>query len=153
VIVNLISQALKNQPLTVFGDGTQTRSFCYVDDLVEAILRMMGAEMTYAGPINLGNPTEITILALARRILAATGSTSHIVTRPLPVDDPPRRRPNIDLAVERLKWQPRTDLDAGLTLTIRYFEQRLLEERDSTPLIPERQSAAAAAGRFGADAI
>jgi UDP-glucuronate decarboxylase len=152
VIVNLISQALRNQPLTVFGDGTQTRSFCYVDDLVEAILRMMGAEMTYAGPINLGNPTEITILALAQRIIAATRSTSHIVTRPLPVDDPPRRRPNIDLAVDRLKWQPRTDLDAGLMLTIRYFEQRLLEERDITPLIPERQRAAAA-GSVGADAI
>jgi UDP-glucuronate decarboxylase len=152
VIVNLISQALQNQPLTVYGDGTQTRSFCYVDDLVEAILRMMGAEMACAGPINLGNPAEITILALAQRIIAATHSTSAIVSRPLPVDDPPRRRPDIDLAREVLKWQPCTDLDTGLMLTIRYFEQRLLGERETTPLLPERQRAAAA-GLLGADAL
>ena len=108
--------------------------------------------MTYAGPINLGNPTEITILALAQRIIAATHSTSDIVTGPLPVDDPPRRRPNIDLAMQILKWQPRTDLDAGLMLTIRHLERRLLEERGSRPLVPERQRAAAS-GILGADAI
>ena len=152
VIVNLISQALTNQPLTVYGDGTQTRSFCYVDDLVDAIMRIMDADVACAGPINLGNPAEITILALARRIIAATHSTSTIVTRPLPVDDPPRRRPNIDLAREVLKWHPRTNLDTGLMHTIGYFEQRLLEDQDNAPSIPERQRSAAA-GLFGADAI
>jgi UDP-glucuronate decarboxylase len=152
VMVNLISQALRNEPLTVYGDGQQTRSFCYVDDLVEAILRMMSPDVSSAGPVNLGNPVEITILALAKRIIAATHSTSEIVSRPLPVDDPPRRRPNIDRARELLHWQPLTDLDAGLRHTIRYFEQRLVAELDGAPLISQRKRATGASS-LGADAV
>jgi UDP-glucuronate decarboxylase len=129
VIVNLISQALRNQPLTVYGDGSQTRSFCYVDDLVDAIMRMMQADVAHAGPINLGNPDEITIMSLAQRIIDATNSKSTIVTRPLPVDDPPRRRPNIDLAKRVLAWQPVTNLDAGLAMMIRAYAKRLQPEQ------------------------
>jgi UDP-glucuronate decarboxylase len=152
VIVNLVSQALRNQPLTVYGDGTQTRSFCYVDDLVEGVLRMMEPEVSFTGPVNLGNPVEITILDLAQRIIAATRSKSTIVTRPLPVDDPPRRRPNIDLAMRTLGWRPHTDLDAGLLKTIRHFQQRLLDEHARSPAGPERPRAASQ-GFYGADAI
>jgi UDP-glucuronate decarboxylase len=152
VVSNFIVQALKGQDITLYGDGEQTRSFCYVDDLVEAILRMMSPDVSSAGPVNLGNPVEITILALAKRIIAATHSTSEIVSRPLPVDDPPRRRPNIDRARELLHWQPLTDLDAGLRHTIRYFEQRLVAELDGAPLISQRKRATGASS-LGADAL
>lgn len=125
VVINFIVQALAGRPLTVFGDGRQTRSFCYVDDLMDAILRMMDPAMTFAGPINLGNPVELEIGELARRIIRLTGSSSPLLMSPLPVDDPPRRRPDISLAVRTLGWRPTTDLDTGLARTIRDVETRL----------------------------
>jgi UDP-glucuronate decarboxylase len=139
-MVNLISQALRDQPLTVYGDGSQTRSFCYVDDLIDAIMRMMQPDAAHDGPINLGNPEEITIMALARRIIAATASKSSIVTRPLPVDDPPRRRPNIELATRLLAWQPRTNLNAGLAMTISAYAQYLQHQQaESLPAARRRK--------------
>jgi UDP-glucuronate decarboxylase len=125
VVINFIVQALAGEPLTVYGDGMQTRSFCYVDDLVEAILRIMDERNTFMGPINIGNPTEITVRELAQRILRLTGSRSRIVARPLPQDDPPRRRPDIAVAQRVLDWQPTTDLDTGLGRTIEDVERRL----------------------------
>lgn len=153
VVVNLISQALRNQPLTVYGDGTQTRSFCYVDDLIEAMLAMMRGGEDCCGPINLGNPAEIEILELAKRVIALTGSTSTIVTQPLPVDDPPRRRPDIERARQLLNWQPRTDLDTGLRLTTDDFAQRLSGDvRDGqTQVKPQRAPHGAALA--GVDAL
>jgi UDP-glucuronate decarboxylase len=125
VVINFIVQALAGEPLTVYGDGSQTRSFCYVDDLIEAIARMMDEGTTCIGPINIGNPIEITVLELARRILRLTGSRSQILRQPLPQDDPPRRRPDIALAKSVLKWQPSTDLDTGLLRTIADVQRRL----------------------------
>jgi UDP-glucuronate decarboxylase len=125
VVINFIMQALAGKPLTVYGDGTQTRSFCYVDDLIEGILLLMDAGNDCCGPVNLGNPAEIPVLELAERVIRLTGSHSKIVISPLPVDDPPRRRPDISLAIRALGWRPRTDLDTGLKLTIRDVEQRL----------------------------
>ena len=125
VVVNFIVQALRNEPITVYGDGTQTRSFCYVDDLIDAILKMMSDENECAGPINLGNPAEVTVLELAKHIVDLTASRSRIVLRPLPTDDPPRRRPDIAVAQRALGWKPRTDLATGLARTIAYFESEL----------------------------
>jgi UDP-glucuronate decarboxylase len=125
VVINFIMQALAGKPLTVYGDGTQTRSFCYVDDLIDGILLLMDAGNECCGPVNLGNPAEIPVLELAERVIRLTGSHSRIVISPLPVDDPPRRRPDISLAIRALGWRPRTDLDTGLKLTIRDVEQRL----------------------------
>ena len=124
VVSNFIVQALRGEDITVFGDGSQTRSFCYVDDLVEGITRLMSCEgMT--GPVNIGNPAETTILEFARRIIELTGSSSKIVSRPLPSDDPRQRQPDIALAREKLGWEPRVDLEAGLRRTIEYFTTRL----------------------------
>ena len=120
VVSNFIAQALQGQDITVFGDGSQTRSFCYVDDLVEGLMRLMDQEgMT--GPVNLGNPAETTILDFARRIVELTGSRSKLVFKPLPSDDPRQRQPDITLARERLAWEPKVNIDAGLKRTIDYF--------------------------------
>jgi len=125
VVSNFIVQALQNQPITIYGDGSQTRSFCYVDDLIEGIVRFMASPDDFTGPVNLGNPTEFTILELARRILDLTGSRSEIVFRALPSDDPQQRQPDIRLARERLGWEPRVPLAEGLAKTIAYFEALL----------------------------
>jgi len=122
VVSNFIVQALKNRDITVFGDGTQTRSFCYVDDLIEGLIRMMSGPDDFVGPVNLGNPDEFTILELAKKIVKITNSKSKIVFKPLPQDDPMQRRPDISLAKEKLKWQPTVKLDQGLKKTIKYFD-------------------------------
>ncbi len=121
VVSNFILQALKNEDITVYGDGKQTRSFCYVDDMIEGVIRMMNTPEDFTGPVNLGNPEEYTILELAEKIIALTRSKSKIVFKPLPEDDPLQRKPNIDLAMDKLKWKPRTQLEAGLKETIDYF--------------------------------
>ena len=128
VVSNFILQALQNEPITIYGDGSQTRSFCYVDDLIEAMLRMMFSPEEFAGPVNLGNPGEFTILELAKKILRLTASKSVIEHRPLPSNDPRQRRPDISLAKARLGWAPRVPLDQGLPPTIAYF-QNLLRTR------------------------
>ena len=125
VVSNFIVQALKNRDITVFGDGTQTRSFCYVDDLIEGLIRMMSGPDDFTGPVNLGNPDEFTILELAKKIVKITNSKSKIVFKPLPQDDPMQRRPDITLAREKLKWQPTVKLDQGLKKTIKYFDKIL----------------------------
>ena len=122
VVSNFIVQALKGEDLTIYGDGTQTRSFCYVDDLIDGIVRMMNND-DFIGPVNLGNPGEFTMLELAELVLKLTGSKSKIVYRPLPQDDPTQRCPVIDLAKEKLGWQPKIKLEDGLKLTIDYFKQ------------------------------
>jgi UDP-glucuronate decarboxylase len=122
VVSNFILQALKNQDITVYGDGKQTRSFCYVDDMVEGIIRMMKTPDGFTGPVNLGNPQEYSILELAEKIIANTQSKSKIVFKPLPEDDPLQRKPNIELAKDKLNWQPRTGLEEGLKQTIEYFQ-------------------------------
>jgi UDP-glucuronate decarboxylase len=109
----------------MYGDGTQTRSFCYVDDLVDGILRMMDTGDTVTGPVNLGNPSEFTMLELAEKVLRLTGSKSKIIFKPLPQDDPKQRKPDISLAKERLKWEPSVTLDDGLTLTVDYFRKTM----------------------------
>ena len=124
VVSNFIVQALKGEPLTLYGDGGQTRSFCYVSDLVEALVRMMNAE-GFIGPVNLGNPSEFTILELAEKVLKLTGSRSRIARSPLPADDPVRRCPDISLAKEKLDWEPRVPLEEGLAATISYFKEKL----------------------------
>jgi UDP-glucuronate decarboxylase len=126
VVSNFIVQALKDEDITVYGDGGQTRSFCYVDDLVEGMVRMMGTD-GFTGPVNLGNPAETTILEFARRIIALTGSRSQVVFRPLPADDPKQRQPDISLARERLGWEPQVDVETGLKRTIDYFAARLAQ--------------------------
>lgn len=122
VVSNFIVQALKGRDITVYGDGTQTRSFCYVDDLVEGICRMMNSREGFTGPVNLGNPGEFTMLELAEKILSITGSKSKIVHKPLPQDDPVQRKPVIDLAQKELDWRPKVSLEEGLEKTIAYFE-------------------------------
>ncbi|HZF99007.1 MAG TPA: UDP-glucuronic acid decarboxylase family protein [Pseudoxanthomonas sp.] len=128
VVSNLIVQALKNAPLTIHGDGSQTRSFCYVDDLIEGIVRLMDSGPEFTGPVNLGNPTEVTVLELAQRVINLTGSRSKLVYKPMPVDDPTRRCPDIALARETLGWAPRVSLDEGLRRTIAWFEKDLARE-------------------------
>lgn len=123
VVSNFIVQALAGHPLTIYGDGRQTRSFCYVDDLVEALVRMMAAE-AFAGPVNIGNPEEFSMLELAVKVLDLTGSSSEIARLPLPSDDPRQRRPDIRLARDKLGWEPAVDLDNGLRRTIEDFRAR-----------------------------
>ena len=127
VVSNLIVQALKGQDITIYGDGRQTRSFCYVDDLVEAMMRMMGTAPEVTGPINIGNPGEFTIRELAEMVLALTNSRSRLVSRPLPPDDPRQRRPDIAKAKAVLGWEPSVALPQGLEKTIAYFERLLVE--------------------------
>jgi len=126
VVSNFIIQALKNQDITVFGEGAQTRSFCFVDDLIDGLIRMMNAPDDFIGPVNIGNPNEFSILELANKVIELTGSTSKIVYMPLPEDDPLQRQPNITLAKERLGWEPKTQLEEGLARTIEYFKNHVL---------------------------
>jgi len=132
VVSNFIVQALRNEPITLYGDGTQTRAFCYVDDMIEGFLRMMDAPDDITGPMNLGNPVETSVIDLARLIIELAGSRSKIVHRPLPVDDPIRRCPDISQAKTLLDWQPHTALRPGLERTTAYFD-KLLAERGETP--------------------
>ncbi len=125
VVSNFIVQALRNQPITLYGDGEQTRSFCYVDDLVEAFLRLMDTGDDVTGPINLGNPAEFSMRQLAEKVIALTGSRSRLTHQPLPPDDPKQRQPNIDKARALLGWQPTVMLDEGLARTIAYFDATL----------------------------
>lgn len=125
VVSNFIVQALRNEDITVYGDGRQTRSFCYVDDLIEGMIRMMDGPDDFVGPVNLGNPGEFTILELAENVIALSGSKSKIVFKDLPVDDPVQRCPDIQLAKDRLNWQPVVELKAGLVKTIDYFDKLL----------------------------
>lgn len=122
VVSNFIMQALQGQPITIFGDGSQTRSFCYVDDLIEGFVRLMATGDDITGPINLGNPIEFTIRELAEKVIQLTNSKSSIVFRPLPSDDPLQRQPNIDEAKSRLNWEPTVQLEEGLGKAIQYFE-------------------------------
>jgi UDP-glucuronate decarboxylase len=121
VVSNFIVKALKNEPITIYGDGSQTRSFCYVDDQIEAFIRLMNTPDDFTGPINLGNPCEISILELAKTIIGLTGSKAEIVYKPLPPDDPKQRCPDITLAAEKLGWKPVFTLPDGLNKTIEYF--------------------------------
>ncbi len=130
VVSNFIVQALKEEPITIFGDGSQTRAFCYVDDLVEGLMRMMDSPDDVTGPINLGRPEEFTMLELAELILAETGGRSEIVYQDLPLDDPAQRRPDISLARKILKWEPSVDLREGLRETIAYFRGLLVDKDD-----------------------
>jgi UDP-glucuronate decarboxylase len=123
VVSNFIVQAIRGEDLTIYGDGAQTRSFCYVDDLIDGMIRMMDASAELICPINIGNPGEFTVLELAEKILSITGSRSRIRRLPLPQDDPRQRKPDITRAKESLGWSPTVSLDDGLKETIRYFRQ------------------------------
>src|SRR5438309_4140413 len=123
VVSNFVVQALRNEPITIYGDGSQTRSFCYVGDLIDGLLKLMESPDDFTGPVNLGNPDEFSILELAQKVIALTGSRSKIVRRPLPEDDPKQRQPDISLARERLRWAPRVSLEEGLPHTIAYFRE------------------------------
>jgi UDP-glucuronate decarboxylase len=125
VVSNFIVQALRGQDITIYGSGQQTRSFCYVDDLVEAMLRMMDSEKGFTGPINLGNPGEFTIKELAEKVISLVGTKSNLVYKPLPQDDPKQRKPDIGLARSKLEWEPRVNLEDGLKETIAYFRRTL----------------------------
>ncbi len=127
VVSNFIVQALRNEPITIYGDGQQTRSFCYCDDLVEGMIRLMNTPADITGPINIGNPGEFTIRQLAERVIALTGSNSKLIQNPLPTDDPKQRQPDITLARKHLDWQPTIQLDEGLKKTIAYFDAFLKE--------------------------
>jgi UDP-glucuronate decarboxylase len=139
VVSNFIVQALQNQPITVFGKGQQTRSFCFVDDLVDGFVRLMDAPDTVTGPINLGNPGEFTILQLAEKVIEMTGSRSKIVYEKLPADDPMQRKPDITLARTKLGWEPKIKLEAGLKRTIAYFDGLL--KRDAEMAKPKKKAA------------
>jgi UDP-glucuronate decarboxylase len=141
VVSNFIVQALRGDPITIYGKGDQTRSFCYVDDLIDGFLRLMETPDDFTGPVNLGNPVEFTIKELATKVLELTGSRSELVFAPLPADDPRQRQPDISLARRALQWQPTVDLERGLTATIDYFD-KLLDVRRPAP--PARASRVAA---------
>jgi UDP-glucuronate decarboxylase len=125
VVSNFIVQALKGEPITVYGEGAQTRSFCYVDDLVAGLLKLMATPDEFTGPVNIGNPGEFTILQLAEKVIALSGSRSSIVKRPLPSDDPMQRKPDLALARQHLQWEPTTALEPGLRRTIDCFAAQL----------------------------
>jgi len=129
VVSNFIVQALRNEPITLYGDGTQTRAFCYVDDMIEGFVRLMESPDDLAGPVNLGNPGEFTIRELAEKVIDLTGSRSELVSKPLPSDDPRQRKPDIALAKEMLDWEPMTNLEVGLDKTIAYFEKSITRSR------------------------
>jgi UDP-glucuronate decarboxylase len=133
VISTFIVQALAGEPLTVFGDGRQTRSFCYVDDLVDGLIRLMASADDFTGPVNLGNPQEFTIAELAARVIALTGSKATVVNKPLPADDPRRRQPDISLAARMLGWKPTVSLDEGLRRTVAYFKENADWHRQTRP--------------------
>jgi len=130
VVSNFIVQALKGEAITLYGDGYQTRSFCYVDDLIDGLLRLMDSPPALTGPVNLGNPNEFTMRELARLVLSETGSSSPLVTQPLPQDDPKQRRPDITIAQARLGWAPKISLSEGLKPTIDYFQSSIGRSRD-----------------------
>ncbi|GAB3099690.1 UDP-glucuronic acid decarboxylase family protein [Lysobacter terrae] len=125
VVSNFIVQALRGQDITIYGDGSQTRSFCYVDDLIEGFIRMMGTERGFTGPINIGNPNEFTMLELAEEVLKQVGGPSKLAFKPLPPDDPKQRQPEISLARDKLGWEPKVQLEDGLRETIAYFRRTL----------------------------
>ena len=125
VVSNFIVQALKSENITIFGDGTQTRSFCYVDDLIDGMIRMMNSVKGFTGPVNLGNPNEYNMRELAEMVIRLTGSGSKVEYRPLPMDDPKRRQPDISLAKEKLGWEPHMMVEEGLKKTIEYFRERI----------------------------
>jgi UDP-glucuronate decarboxylase len=125
VVSNFVLQALKGESITIYGDGSQTRSFCYVDDLVDGLIRLMGTADPFTGPVNLGNPVEFTIRELAENILEITGSRSKLIFKPLPIDDPRQRQPDITVAKQELGWTPKVPLAEGLVKTIAYFESLL----------------------------
>ena len=125
VVSNFIMQALQDKPITIFGDGSQTRSFCYVDDLIEALFRLMDCPDDFTGPINIGNPVEFRIMELAEKVIKLTNSKSKLVYEKLPDDDPVQRQPDINLAKEKLDWEPKIHLEEGLIMTIHYFENLL----------------------------
>ena len=127
VVSNFIVQALRGEPITLYGDGSQTRSFCYVDDLIDGMVRMMDTDKGFHGPVNLGNPREFTIRELAEQVLSLTGSKSRIERKPLPQDDPRQRQPDVALARSKLGWNPRVTLEDGLKETVRYFRQLLAQ--------------------------
>jgi UDP-glucuronate decarboxylase len=134
VVSNFIRQALAGEDITIFGDGSQTRSFCYRDDLVEAIIRMMNSPTGFVGPVNIGNPGEFTIRELAEMVIEMTGTKSKLVERPLPADDPTRRKPDITVAKEKLGWEPQVKLRDGLAETIKWFKSIKLDDyRAPTP--------------------
>jgi len=125
VVSNFIVQALRGEDITIYGDGLQTRSFCYVDDLIEGFVRMMATPDNITGPINIGNPREFTIRKLAETVLKMVGGQSQLILKPLPQDDPKQRQPDITLARETLNWEPQVDLETGLQKTISYFKECL----------------------------
>jgi UDP-glucuronate decarboxylase len=125
VVSNFIIQALKGEPITIYGEGSQTRSFCYVDDLIEGFIRLMNTPDDFTGPVNLGNPGEFTIMELATKVIELTGSKSTLIHKPLPIDDPRQRRPDISLANEKLGWEPKIPLQEGLVKAIAYFDDLL----------------------------
>jgi len=128
VVSNFVLQALKNEPITIYGDGSQTRSFCYVADLVDGITKLLFSPQKVSGPMNLGNPNEFTMLELAKTIIKLTNSDSDIIHMPLPQDDPKQRKPDITLATNELGWTPSTQIEEGLSLTINDFKERLVRE-------------------------
>jgi nucleoside-diphosphate-sugar epimerase len=135
IVSNFIVQALRAETLTVYGDGSQTRSFCYVDDLVEGLVRMMSSEREFIGPVNIGNPVEFTVLAAARLIIAEAGARSQIGYRPLPSDDPTKRKPNIDLARAKLGWEPKIAFEEGVRRTIEYFRGICMDSGRQSTLV------------------
>jgi UDP-glucuronate decarboxylase len=146
VVSNFIMQALDNHPITIYGDGQQTRSFCFVDDLIEAMMLLMRTPDDFCGPVNIGNPVEFTMVELAEQVIALTGSHSTIQFMPLPSDDPTRRRPDIALARRFLGWEPKVQLAEGLARTIRYFrELRLASGNDVAGIMPADMSGMAGA--------
>jgi UDP-glucuronate decarboxylase len=147
VVSNFIVQALSGEDITVYGDGSQTRSFCYVDDLVEALVRLMGTEDGFTGPVNLGSTFEFTMLDLVQKVVELTGSVSAVVFEPLPKDDPKQRQPDISLAGDRLGWRPTTELDEGLDRTIEYFRSRAFSLPSAAGLEGVSQSASIGRGR------
>jgi UDP-glucuronate decarboxylase len=153
VVINFIVQALAGESLTVYGGGAQTRSFCYVDDLIEAIMLLTDGARDVSGPVNIGNPTELSVRELAERIIHLTGSKSRVVMAPLPVDDPPRRRPDISLAVQTLGWRPRTPLDEGLKLTIEDVQDRLERGELDIAKAPPGERSTAVSSLAGANAV
>jgi UDP-glucuronate decarboxylase len=125
VVSNFIVQALRGENISIFGDGSQTRSFCYVDDLIEAMLRMMETPADFTGPVNIGNPREMTVLELADKVIRLVGGKSQLVFHPLPQDDPRQRQPDISLARDKLAWEPKVSLEDGLKETVAYFRRLL----------------------------
>ena len=132
VVSNFIVQALLGQPITIYGEGSQTRSFCYVDDLIDGLMRLMASPAEVIGPVNIGSAREFTILDLAKMVIEITGSRSEIVSKPLPGDDPKQRQPDIAKAREKLGWEPKVPVQDGLTRTVAYFRELLAEEINQT---------------------